>query len=103
MARKIKKEHDLVQAVREMVAHHRGELALPSYRVQVPAEMNVSKIRKTLGYSQQQFANVFGFALSALKDWEQGRRTPERSARILLAVIATNPKAVEKALMQFSV
>lgn len=36
--------------------------------------------------------------IQAVKDWEQKRRTPERATRILLSVIATNPRAIEKAL-----
>lgn len=96
------KEHDLIRAAREMVAHRRGEIALPSRRVTVPDQVDVASIRKRFGYNQKQFADYFGFALSAVKDWEQGRRRPERAARILLAVVATNPKAVEQALTQFS-
>jgi putative transcriptional regulator len=54
------------------------------YRVHVPRAVDVRKIRKQLGLSQETFAATYGFALSAVRDWEQGRRRPERSARILL-------------------
>jgi len=37
-------------------------------------------------------------ALSAVRDWEQGRRQPERSARILLKVVEKEPEAVTRAL-----
>jgi hypothetical protein len=37
-------------------------------------------IRKRLGLSQERFAATQGFAVSAVRDWEQGRRQPERSA-----------------------
>lgn len=97
---KKRKEHSLVQAAREMLAHHRGEITLPSYTVAVPPKVDVASVRKGLGYSQKQFAEHFGFALSAVKEWEQGRRLPERSTRIYLSVIAINPKAVEQALAQ---
>jgi putative transcriptional regulator len=33
-----------------------------------------------------------------VRDWEQGRRNPDRAARTLLLVIDRNPKAVERAL-----
>ena len=39
-----------------------------------------------------------GFALSALREWEQGRRMPDRAARLFLKVIAREPKAVQRAL-----
>ena len=53
------------------------------YRVHVPERIDVRKIRIELGLSQEAFAATYGFALSAVRDWEQGRRRPERSARIL--------------------
>ena len=59
---------------------------------------NVKKIRTRLGLSQESFAQTYGFALSAVRDWEQGRRQPERSARILLRVVEKEPDAVTRAL-----
>jgi putative transcriptional regulator len=97
----LKKEHDLIQSVREMVAHRRGKLSLSTRKVTPPDAIVVS-IGKKLGYTQKQFAEHFGFALSAVKDWEQGRRKPERATRIFLAVIATNPQVIEQVLSRFS-
>jgi putative transcriptional regulator len=68
------------------------------FRVTVPARVNVKKIRAQLGLSQESFAQTYGFALSAVRDWEQGRRQPERSARILLKVVEKEPAAVTRAL-----
>jgi putative transcriptional regulator len=98
-----KSENSLVTAAREMLAHARGEIELESYEYTPPPKMDVAKIRKKLGLSQKQFADHYGFAVSALREWEQGRRNPERSTRILLALIAENPKMVEKTLAKLSV
>jgi putative transcriptional regulator len=68
------------------------------YGIHVPARVNVKKIRTRLGLSQESFAQTYGFALSAVRDWEQGRRQPERSARILLKVVEKEPEAVTRAL-----
>jgi putative transcriptional regulator len=68
------------------------------YRVHVPEKIDVRKIRRRLGLSQEAFAQKYGFALSAVRDWEQGRRTPERSARILLKIVDKEPEAVSRAL-----
>jgi putative transcriptional regulator len=68
------------------------------YRVHVPATVDVRKIRKRLGLSQERFAAAYGFAVSAVRDWEQGRRQPERSARILLKIVEKEPEAVTRAL-----
>ena len=37
-------------------------------------------------------------SVTALHAWEQGRRRPDRAARVLLAVIAREPEAVLRAL-----
>jgi putative transcriptional regulator len=68
------------------------------FRISVPARVDVRKIRTQLGLSQESFAQTYGFALSAVRDWEQGRRQPERSARILLKVVEKEPDAVTRAL-----
>ena len=68
------------------------------FRVHVPARVNVKRIRNRLGLSQESFAQTYGFAVSAVRDWEQGRRQPERSARILLRVVEKEPDAVTRAL-----
>jgi putative transcriptional regulator len=68
------------------------------YCVRVPAKVDVRKIRKQLGLSQEAFAATYGFALSAVRDWEQGRRRPERSARILLKIVEKEPDAITRAL-----
>lgn len=67
-------------------------------RGKVPGKINVAKIRSVTGLSQAEFADRFGFAVATLRDWEQGRRHPDRSARVLLRVIELEPKAVLRAL-----
>ena len=65
----------------------------------VPApQVDVRKLRARMGLSQTQFAAKFGFSLDSIQNWEQGHRQPGGPARVLLVVIAKNPKAVEDAL-----
>jgi putative transcriptional regulator len=59
---------------------------------------DVKAIRTRLGLSQAAFAKKFGLAVGNVRDWEQGRSVPDRSARVLLKVIATEPEAVVRAL-----
>jgi putative transcriptional regulator len=66
--------------------------------VTVPRRVEVKTIRKRLGMTQAEFANTFGFTVHAVRNWEQGKRTPEGAARVLLAVIAREPAAVVRAL-----
>jgi putative transcriptional regulator len=88
----------LVGSLKEALAHARGELVLPSYTVTVPEHVDVAKLRRRLGLSQAAFARSFGLDVTALHAWEQGRRRPDRAARVLLAVIAREPEAVLRAL-----
>ena len=82
----------------EASAYLNGTADKRRYRVHVPDTIDVKKIRTRLGLSQETFAATYGFALSAVRDWEQGRRQPERSARILLKIVQTEPEAVTRAL-----
>ena len=91
---------ELVEAMQEVATHVRGEVELPMRIAQIPDTVDVAGVRHRLRLSQRQFAERFGFALSAVRDWEQGRRRPDRSARILLKVIDRERKAVERALAQ---
>jgi putative transcriptional regulator len=59
---------------------------------------DVKNIRRRLGKSQVEFALLIGVSPATLRNWEQGRRTPEGPARALLRVAAVNPRAVAIAL-----
>ncbi len=87
----------LIESAKQAREFARGE-ARKGFVVHVPDEVDVAAIRKRLGYSQSQFSGRFGFSIDALQDWEQHRRTPDRTARILLKVIDREPKAVTRAL-----
>lgn len=43
---------------------------------------------------------MIGVSVATLRNWEQGRRTPDGPALALLRVAARNPKAVADALQQ---
>jgi putative transcriptional regulator len=84
----------LIAGLEDALAHARGELALPSSTVTVPEHVDVASLRHRLGLSQA----AFGLDVTALHAWEQGRRRPDRAARVPLAVIAKEPQAVLRAL-----
>jgi len=69
-----------------------------TYKVHVPAHLDVRAIRTKLKMSQNAFAARFGILPSTLRDWEQNRRHPDGAARILLMVIDKEPDAVTRAL-----
>lgn len=88
----------LVSPAKEAAAHLRGELSLTEYEITVPETIDVAGLRDRLGLSQARFAAAFGLNVDAVQAWEQHRRRPDRTARILLAVIAREPDAVRRAL-----
>lgn len=69
-------------------------------KVHIPAAIDVKRIRRRLGLTQAAFARAYGLSLDAVKNWETGRRVPDRSAVTLLTVIERNPKAVLRALRE---
>lgn len=89
----------IINGLHEAIAHARGDHSVARVRVvRVPEQVDVRAIRLQLNMSQREFAQRFGFSLDALQNWEQGRRFPDSTARVLLKVIERNPHAVEEAL-----
>src|SRR5260370_31071720 len=88
----------LIASLKDALAYTRGELDLPSYTVTVPEQVDVAMLLHSLGLSQNAFALAFGLDVTALHAWEQRRRRPDRTARILLAAIAKEPDAGWRAL-----
>ena len=83
---------ELLKSVREGGAILRGQLK-PSREFRFD-EPDVRALREGYGLSQTQFAALLGISPGTLRNWEQGRRKPEGSARVLLRVVARHPEAV---------
>ncbi|MEO6913537.1 MAG: helix-turn-helix domain-containing protein [Candidatus Baltobacteraceae bacterium] len=60
--------------------------------------VGVRAIREQLGLSQREFARTYRLSLRTIQEWEQHRREPSESARVLLYAISRNPKALAQAL-----
>ena len=88
----------VMRGLDEATGYARGETDLTKYRVHVPSAVDVTAIRAKLGLTQEAFAAQFGFSKGAVRDWEQGRKLPEASARILLKVIEKRPDVVLEVL-----
>ena len=92
----------LIAAVKEVVDHVEGRAALPMRYVEVPEDVDVRAVRSKLGLSQAEFSRRYALRPRSLQEWEQGRRRPESAVRAYLTVIARNPDAVGKALLNKS-
>lgn len=88
---------ELIASLQEGVEIMAGRVA-PSRAWYPPAAVDVRAIRLRTGLSQVQFARRFGFTVSAIREWEQGRRQPEAAARVLLLIIASKPEVVDEVL-----
>jgi putative transcriptional regulator len=85
-------------ALGEVLAHVRGEAVLSSRLLDDPSKERIMALRRKLGLSRRAFAERFHLDPRALQEWEQGRRTPDQAARVLLSVIERDPEAVTRAL-----
>ena len=66
--------------------------------VHKPHPVDVRKLRRRLGMTQERFAATFGIGLGTLRHWERGDRTPRGPALTLLNVVEKKPEAVLEAL-----
>lgn len=57
---------------------------------------NTHAIRYRLKMTQEEFARAFGFSLSSVRDWEQGRHAPDTNTLSYLRTIALRPESVLK-------
>lgn len=55
-------------------------------------EPNAKEIRQKLNLSQTDFASLLNISVNTLRNWEQNRRKPEGSARVLLGIAAAHPE-----------
>ena len=86
----------LLQSIEEARAIARGDQKAPrSFTLEGP---DVAAIRKRLNLSQDEFAARFHLSAASVRDWEQGRQTPDAAARNLLIVIDYAPETVARAL-----
>ncbi|HSK78997.1 MAG TPA: NadS family protein [Thermoanaerobaculia bacterium] len=83
---------ELLESVREGGEILYGERATShSFHFEEP---DVRSLREKHGLSQSRFAAMMGISVEKLRNWEQGRRKPEGSARVLLKVVEKHPEAV---------
>ena len=87
---------ELVTSIRQAGRIRRGT-AKPS-RVTAFRPADVRAVRAKLKTTQAEFALLIGVSVATLRNWEQGRRSPDGPALALLRVAARNPRAVVAAL-----
>src|SRR3954467_9469356 len=94
-ARKTSFGADLIEGMKLVAAHQRGEVELEQVW---PKPIDVKAIRKRVKMSQAEFSRTYGISTRALQAWAQGGRQPDSAARAYLTVIAKEPVVVRRAL-----
>ena len=61
---------------------------------------DVAAIRRFVGLTQVRFAQALGISVSTLRNWEQGRRSPEGAAIALLRIAVRHPRILRENLEQ---
>ena len=93
---------NIIRGLKQAIAWSKGENDNVRVTLVQAPEVDVRKVRTKMGLSQAQFATKFGFPPATLRNWEQGRSRPDAPTRVLLAVIAKHPDAVEDVLRKAS-
>ena len=91
-----------IEGLEQAIAWTHGENDRVRVTVAHVPDVDIRKVRRKMGLSQVQFAAKFGLPPATLGNWEQGRARSDAPTRVLLAVIAKHPEAVEDVLRQAS-
>jgi putative transcriptional regulator len=97
-AASIRRPSPIAAGLADAIAIAKGEADPSAYRVHVPADIDVLRIRRNMGLTREAFAMRFGPSLGSVRYWEQRKRRPEGAARVLLTVIEKEPEVVTRAL-----
>jgi putative transcriptional regulator len=85
----------LIAGLDDALSYAKG-LASPEariHRVKVDRTF-VAEARLKAGLTQEQFARVTGASLGTVRKWERGERSPSGAARMLVRILARDPKLV---------
>jgi putative transcriptional regulator len=79
----------LLKAVKQMTAGNKA-------RVYSPEQVLAIAARRSSNLTQMQFAQLLDVSVDAIRDWEQGRRSPRGAARTLLRIAIAYPEVLEQ-------
>ncbi|GMO12071.1 MAG: helix-turn-helix domain-containing protein [Rickettsiales bacterium] len=86
--------NDIMEGLNEIIRLQNGEDT--GAIVHKPTE--IKKIREKYNLSQSKFAKEFGFNVQTIRSWEQYKRIPDNSSKILLKIIDKYPNVVREAV-----
>ncbi len=80
---------EILEGIRQIKA---GEFG----RVYTPDQILAIAARRSSKLTQVDFADLLGVSVDAIRDWEQGRRSPRGAARTLLRVAMQHPEILQQ-------
>jgi len=75
---------EILEAIRQLKAGETG-------RVYSPEQILAIAARQSSNLTQVEFAQLLDVSVDAVRDWEQGRRSPRGAARTLLRIAMEHP------------
>lgn len=60
---------------------------------------DIAALRRFVGLTQEGFVEALGISVHTLRNWEQGRRSPEGPALALLRIVARHPRVLRENLV----
>ncbi len=96
-------EYEIIEGLKQAVAHEKGEIKLKSTVREIPqpapkwSSKKVKKLRtETYHMSQPQFAALLNVKPPTVRAWEQGQKTPSGAASRLLEVFLKDHGMIKK-------
>ncbi len=80
---------EILEAIRQLKAGETGRVYGPEQTLAIAA-------RKSAKLTQVEFAELLDVSVDAIRDREQGRRSPRGAARTLLRIAMAHPKVLER-------
>ena len=80
---------EILEGIRQMKA---GDIG----RVYTPEQILAIAARHSAKLTQVEFARLLDVSVDAIRDWEQGRRSPRGAARTLLRIAMQHPEVLQQ-------
>lgn len=105
MSKKRQIGQEIIEGLREALAHQRGEITLRTTDLELPdappqyRQADVKRIRSQLHFSQGVMARFMGVSVATVRSWEQGLKQPAATACRLMEIIQAQPRLVRETIV----
>lgn len=87
---------EILHGLQTLEAEALGQIApLKRTYIQVEDKTEVQAVRRKLGVTQKQFAQLLHINTRTLENWEQGRTKPNEQAAVLIKLVNSRPELIK--------